>query len=76
MLRLLSAESLCKNNQTLLCWASGEEAVRLLLEHGIDANALDIKNRTPLHLASEKGRVGVAGVLLDLEAHLERLFSR
>jgi hypothetical protein len=37
----------------------GEKAARLLLEHGADAHALDIKNPTPLHLASENGCVGV-----------------
>ncbi|KAI0265758.1 ankyrin repeat protein, partial [Russula aff. rugulosa BPL654] len=39
--------------------------VRLLLEHGADANALDVDNRTALHRVSELGRVGAARVLLE-----------
>jgi ankyrin len=59
-------KALCKNDQTLLLhWAKGEEAACLLLEHGTDANALDIKNRTWLHLSSEKGHVVVTRVLLE-----------
>jgi len=60
------AKALCNftNNRTLLHCARGEEDARLLLEHGADANALDIDNLTPLHLASVDGRVGAARVLL------------
>ena len=41
-----------------------EEVVALLLlEHGADANTLDIKNRTPLHHLSKLGRVGAGHVV-------------
>jgi ankyrin repeat protein len=33
--------------------------------HSADVNALDIKNRTPLHCVSELGHVGAAQVLLE-----------
>ena len=42
-----------------------EEIAQILFEHGADANALDIKNRTPLHCVSEVGQVGAARVLLE-----------
>jgi ankyrin repeat protein len=54
----------CKNKQTPLHRAKEEEVARLL-QHGADANALDIMNRTPLHRESELGRVGAARVLLE-----------
>jgi ankyrin repeat protein len=54
-----------KDNQTSLHWARGEEVTRFLLEQGANANALDIKGRTPLRLASEQGHVGVARVFLE-----------
>jgi len=63
-----------RDENTSLYWAlewgklhrvKGENAARLLLKHGADAKALDIKNRTPLHLASGKGRVEVGRVLLE-----------
>ena len=43
-----------KNNQNPLHRAEEEqeEVVALLLEHGANANALDIKNRTPIYIAS------------------------
>ena len=55
----------CKNTQTPLHRAEEEEVALLLLKHGADANALDIKNRTPLHIVSELGRVRAARVLLE-----------
>ena len=55
----------CKNNQTPLLIVKEEEVALLLLEHGADANALDIEKRTPLHRVSELGCAGAARVLLE-----------
>jgi ankyrin repeat protein len=38
---------------------------QLLLEHGVDVNALDKDNATPLHLASSHGMPEIARLLLD-----------
>jgi ankyrin repeat protein len=38
---------------------------QLLLGHGVDANAQDKDDETPLHLASYDGRVAIARALLD-----------
>ena len=56
-----------EDKETALHHVPKEDVARLLLEleHGADANALDIKNRTPLHYVSECGYTGVAQVLLE-----------
>jgi ankyrin repeat protein len=51
--------------RTPLHFAQGEEAARLLLEHGADADAKNFWGQTPLHEASENGDVGAARVLLE-----------
>ena len=38
------------------------------LEHGVDANARDFKNATPLHLASEEGDIDAVQLLLQYSA--------
>ena len=43
----------------------GIQVVRLLLEGGIDVNAHDKRNWTPLHAASYHGRLEIVRVLLD-----------
>ena len=45
--------------QNLLCIA------QLLLDHGVDVNALDNDCATPLHFASSYGRLDIARLLLD-----------
>ena len=49
-------------------WVPQEDGVgivKLLLEHGIDVNALDKHQNTPLYSASSLGRLEIARVLLD-----------
>jgi cytohesin len=41
------------------------EVVRLLLEHGGSANALDGENRSPLHIAAGRGDAALIAELLD-----------
>ena len=53
------------DKSTPLHFAQGEVVARVLIKHGADANAVDINCRTPLHIASGNGRVGVARVLLE-----------
>ncbi len=52
-------------DETPLHEASVKEVAQILLEHGADANALETRDRTPLHFASENGRVDVVRVLLE-----------
>ena len=54
-----------KDNETPLHQADIEEVARVLLEYGADTNALEVRNRTPLHFRSELGPVGVVRVLLE-----------
>ena len=44
--------------------------VQLLLERGADANARDNDHITPLHLASEDGRLKIVRALLDRGANV------
>jgi ankyrin repeat protein len=54
------------SHRTPLHVAIVDEVAQILLEHGADANAPDFRDRrTPLHLASRNGRVGVVRVLLE-----------
>jgi len=47
---------------------NGPMVTRLATEHGADVSALDIQNRTPLHLAAIMGAAGAARALLAVKA--------
>lgn len=49
--------------------------VHLLLEHGADAHGRPGAPRTPLHLAVNKGKVGVASMLIDRGAVVDSVSS-
>jgi len=51
--------------------AQSLEAVKMLLDLGIDVNAADDQGRTALHGAAHKGRTDVIQVLVDHGANLE-----
>jgi ankyrin repeat protein len=60
---MFSAQS--SANRTLLHFVEGEELTQLFLKHGVDANAMDFYCQTPLHCASDEGRVGTVRALLE-----------
>ena len=47
------------------------ECTKLLLDHGAQADVVDINNSTSLHLAAANGDVDIAGFLLEREAHVD-----
>lgn len=51
--------------------AFGDEAavIELLARKGADLNARNKRRQTPLHIAVNKGHVGVVKTLLDLQCH-------
>ncbi|AGO83966.1 Ankyrin repeat domain containing protein [Pandoravirus salinus] len=49
--------------------------VHLLLEHGADVSGRTDAPRTPLHLAVNKGKIGVASMLLDRGAAVDAVSS-
>ena len=59
----MKAES--NTGKTPLHRAKLEDVAQILLEHGADANALDIRSRTLLSCVSDVGQVGAARVLLE-----------
>ncbi len=61
---------------TLLHWASRADSlacVKLLLDHGADADVRNDAHRTPLQLAAERGKVGAIQLLAGAGAGLDTL---
>lgn len=48
------------------------QLVRMLLEKHADVNAKDSENRTPLHLAIDKGYTDIVLALLEKKPNLEQ----
>lgn len=47
------------------------DSVRVLLEHGADANVVDIEGNLPLHLAAREGHLEVVRLLIERTANPE-----
>ncbi len=63
------------DNRTLLHQAISEnntEAVRFLVAHGVDINALDADGNTPLIAALEKNMPHIAEILINAKANLDQ----
>ena len=48
-----------------------QECVKILLDHGAQADVVDVNSSTSLHLAAANGDVDVAVVLLEREAKVD-----
>lgn len=46
------------------------ECTKLLLDHGAQADVVDVNSSTSLHLAAANGDVDIAGFLLEREANI------
>ena len=47
------------------------ECVKILLEHGTQADVVDVNNSTPLHLSAANGDIDIAVLLLEREAKVD-----
>ena len=47
------------------------ESVKILLEHGAQADVVDVNNSTPLHLSAANGDIDIAVLLLEREAKVD-----
>ena len=47
------------------------ECIKILLEHGAQANVVDVNNSTSLHLAAVNGDIDAAVLLLEREAKVD-----
>ena len=47
------------------------ECVKILLEHGAQADVVDVNNSTPLHLSAANGDIDIAVLLLEREAKVD-----
>lgn len=47
------------------------ECIKILLEHGAQANVVDVNNSTSLHLAAANGDIDAAVLLLEREAKVD-----
>lgn len=47
------------------------ECIRILLDHGAQANVVDVNNSTSLHLAAANGDTDAAVLLLEREAKVD-----
>ena len=47
------------------------ECTKLLLDHGAQADVVDVNSSTSLHLAAANGDVDIAGFLLEREANID-----
>ena len=53
------------------CGLAQESVVRMLLEHGADAQAVDAFDATPMHVAVEVRSVEIVSLLLDAKVSLD-----
>ena len=47
------------------------ECIKILLDHGAQANVVDVNNSTSLHLAAANGDIDAAVLLLEREAKVD-----
>ena len=73
----LDADSPDLNGNTVLIYASKDghrndnRVARLLIERGADPNTVGVLDYTPLHHASEYGRIEIARLLIEYGANVE-----
>ena len=59
-----------RSDLLLSCSSLYWQSCRMLLKSGADANLAMADGRTPIHIASEAGNIGVIRLLLENEANI------